>query len=45
MMKLYGRLQIDLEQKSRIFVIQINQATELMEIAELAWLRLKVKEF
>ena len=31
--------------KYPIYVIQISQGTELMETAELVWLRLKAKEY
>ena len=41
-MKLFGKLQIDLEQKSHIYVILINLAIEQMEIVEHVWLKLKV---
>ena len=41
LMKLFGKLQIDLEQKSHIYVIPINLAIEQMEIVEHVWLKLK----
>ena len=39
LMKLFGKLQIDLEQKSHTYVIPINLAIEQMEIVEHVWLK------